>query len=304
MNHTFPFSRITTPCLVGIVHFGLSLLSVAEESESIVLLDSSLSHWDAFIGTPHKTVVGLPEGTEMSEDGMKGKPLGLNNDPKKVFSTFTENSMTVLKVSGEIYGGLTTKKEFANYHFETDFKWGDKKWEPRLDKKRDSGILYHCHGEHGKFWNVWQASLEFQVQEGDLGDYFGLCGTEVKARIDRSKGHSAHDPSQPWQEKPGYVGARPEPNMPHGQWNKLEIYVMGDSAIHIVNGEVVFSCADARTKAGAPLTAGELQIQCEGGECYYRNAKITPIKGYPQDLAAKSGLAVSGGIAQANAIAQ
>jgi Domain of Unknown Function (DUF1080) len=286
-------------CLISMV-----TLNAAEEAptasvtEPIELIDASLSQWDAFIGTPHKTVIGLPEGTEMSEDGMKGKPLGLNNDLKKVFSTLTENGVIVLKISGEIYGGLTTKKEFSSYHLETDFKWGEKKWEPRLDKKLDSGILYHCHGEHGKFWNVWQASLEYQVQEGDLGDYFGLCGTQVKARIDRSKGNSVHDPSQPWQEKPGYIGARPEPDKPNGQWNKLEIYVLGDSAIHIVNGEVVLSIADARTKEGEPLTSGEIQIQSEAAECYYKNMKITPIQAFPKDLAEKAGLSVTGGIAR------
>ena len=266
--------------------------------EALDLLDPSLSHWEAFIGTPHVTVTGLPEGTEMSPDGMKGKPLGLNNDPKKVFSTSTEDGTTVLKVSGEIYGGLTTKKEFSNYHYATEFKWGDRKWEPRLDKKRDSGILYHCHGEHGKFWNVWKASLEYQVQEGDLGDYFGLCGTEVKARVDRSKGNSIHDPSQPWQDKPGYIGARPEPDVPHGEWNKLELYVIGDSAIHVVNGEVVLSIADARTKDGTHLISGEIQIQSEAAECYYKNMKITPIKTFPKDLAEKAGLSITGGIAQ------
>lgn len=268
--------------------------------EGLDLLDPSLSHWEAFIGTPHVTVTGLPEGTEMSADGMKGKPLGLDNDPKKVFSTSTEGGTTVLKVSGEIYGGLTTKKEFSNYHYETEFKWGERKWEPRLDKKRDSGILYHCHGEHGKFWNVWQASHEYQVQEGDLGDYFGLCGTEVKARVDRSTGNSIHDPSQPWQDKPGYIGARPEPDVPQGGWNKLELYVLGDSAIHVVNGHVVLSIAEALTKQGEPLTSGEVQLQSEAAECYYRYMKITPIQSFPKNLAEKAGLSVNGGIARTN----
>jgi Domain of Unknown Function (DUF1080) len=282
--------RYITTCL-----FGAAAFASAETTE---LIDPSLSQWDTFIGTPHKTVTGLPEGTEMSEDGMKGKPLGLNNDPKKVFSTVTEDGVTVLKISGEIYGGLTTKKEFANYHFVTDFKWGDKKWEPRLDQKSDSGILYHCHGEHGKFWNVWKASLEYQVQEGDLGDFICLGGTDSKARVDRSKGNSIHDPSQPWQEKPGYTGARPKLNVPRDQWSKLEIYIIGDSAIHIVNGEVVLSIAEARTKAGEPLISGGIQIQSEAAECYYRNMKITPILTFPEDLAKKSGLTVTGGIAK------
>lgn len=265
--------------------------------EAIELLDVSLSHWEAFIGTPHSTVIGLPEGTLMSEDGMKGAPMGLNNDPKNVFSTYTEDGKIVLKVSGEIYGGLTTKKDFSNYHLKMEFKWGVKKWEPRLEKKLDSGILYHAHGVHGKFWNVWKASLEYQVQEGDLGDYFGLCGVQVRARIQKIEGGGAiYDPQEPWQDNPGYVGARPEPEFPNGQWNKLELYVMGDSAIHMVNGKVVMSIAEARTEKGDFLTSGQIQIQSEGAECYYRSMIIVPIQALPKDLARKAGLAIAGGI--------
>jgi hypothetical protein len=277
--------------------FCLVLSPLFAADEPIELLDTSLLHWEAFIGTPHSTVMGLPEGTSLSEDGMEGVPMGLNNDPKNVFSTFTEDGKVILKVSGEIYGGLTTKRDFSNYHFQTEFKWVSRKWEPRLDKKFDSGILYHAHGEHGKFWNVWKASLEYQVQEGDVGDYFGLCGVKVRARIKKSDGGGAiHDPLLPWQEDPGYVGARPESDLPNGQWNKLEIYVMGDSAIHIVNGEVVMSIAEARTEKGDCLTSGQIQVQSEGAECYYRSMIIAPIQAFPQDIARKAGLAVAGGI--------
>lgn len=38
-------------------------------------------------------------------------------------------------------------------------------------------------------------------------------------------------------------------------------------------------------------------IQSEAAECYYRKMRITPLKAFPEDLAAKAGLAVTGGIA-------
>ncbi|MDB4309667.1 DUF1080 domain-containing protein, partial [Akkermansiaceae bacterium] len=82
---------------------------------------------------------------------MKGTPLGLNNDPLKVFSVIAEDGHKVLKITGEIYGGLTTKEEFENYHITMQTKWGEKKWEPRLCDKRDSGLLLHCVGKHGAF---------------------------------------------------------------------------------------------------------------------------------------------------------
>jgi hypothetical protein len=46
-----------------------------------------------------------------------------------------------LKISGEVYGCVFTKKEYANYHFRLKVKWGDKKWHPRKKLLKDSGVL-------------------------------------------------------------------------------------------------------------------------------------------------------------------
>ena len=135
-------------------------------------------NWDIFIGVPHKTVKGI-RNVDPKSDGKKGKPLGLNNDPKNVFTFKEENGENILHISGEIYGALTSKQEYENYHLKLQFKWGEKVWEPRLLRERDSGILYHCYGPNDTFWNVWMSSQEFQVQKGDLGDYYGLGGTLI-----------------------------------------------------------------------------------------------------------------------------
>ena len=263
------------------------------ESKSIDLLDASLSQWEAFMGIPHSSVTGLPAGTFQSTDVTKGTPLGLNNDPKKVFSTFTENGTTVLHITGEIYGGLTTKQEFANYHLSMDFKWGDRKWEPRLKAKRDSGILYHCHGEHGAFWNVWKSCLEAQVQETDLGDMHLLAGPKAKSLF-RTLGEKQHvfDPQSPapWGYWTGHLSASAEPDRPHGEWNHLEVYVVGDSAVHLANGVVIMAIKDALDKNGNPLKSGQIQLQSEAAECFYRNIRLTPIRAFPADIAAKAGL--------------
>lgn len=58
-------------------------------SGQIQLLDASLSQWEVFVGVPHFSVTGLPEGTFQSKDVTQGTSLGLNNDPEKVFTTFT-----------------------------------------------------------------------------------------------------------------------------------------------------------------------------------------------------------------------
>ncbi|MEM9411218.1 MAG: family 16 glycoside hydrolase, partial [Planctomycetota bacterium] len=142
------------------------------------LIDKELSQWEIFVGVPHDSVQGLPEGTFQNSDVTKGQPMGLAN-PKNLYSVIEEDDELVLKITGEIYAGLTSKKSFENYHLQTKMRWGEKKWKPRLNQKRDSGILYHCQGKHGAFWNVWKSCLEFQVQESDLGDMITLAGPKV-----------------------------------------------------------------------------------------------------------------------------
>jgi hypothetical protein len=176
-------------------------------SISTDLLDASLSQWEVFMGVPHSSVTGLPKGTFQSGDVTNGTPLGLNNDPKKVFTTFVEDGTTVLHITGEIYGGLTTKKEYADHHFETDFKWGERKWEPRTNKVRDSGILYHCHGEHGAFWKVWKSCLEFQVQEKDSG------GPNPNPALGKKVIVPSSTPSQPLPGRTGRAISQRPPNL-------------------------------------------------------------------------------------------
>lgn len=270
-------------------YFTLAPAAAAEEATS--LFDPKLSRWEAFMGVPHESVEGLPPGTYQSKKVTEGTPLGLGNDPKKVFSVIHEGAVPVLRVSGEIYGGLTTKESFKDYHLSVEFKWGDRKWAPRTQAKRDSGLLYHCRGEHGAFWKVWKSCLEYQVQETDLGDLYPLAGTGAQSRfraIDEK--NRVFDASAPWGSPKGSVSAHPETDRPHGEWNLLEIYTLGDSAIHLANGKVVLALRSATSKGKPGLNSGQIQIQSEGAECFYRNLRLTKISSYPANIAKEAGI--------------
>lgn len=264
--------------------------STRQQDEWTNLLDTGLTHWEKFIGVPHYSVnlPNTPKG-----DGMNGTPLGLNNDPLIVFSTYTQDDgSVVLKVSGEIYGGLTTLKEYDNYHLQAEFRWGTKKYEPRLQAKRDNGILYHCYGTHGAFWNVWMNSHELQIQEGDFGDYFALGPvSRIPAYYDSVDNEHAwiYDNTvslQPFgRDNPGRCRRGVDRENPTGKWNKLELICSGDSSIHIVNGVVVLrmyrSQVQQASGAWTSLTKGKIQLQSEGAEAYYRNVRIRAISSVP-----------------------
>jgi len=271
-------------------------LTVKKDSDWEYLLDKDLSKWDVFIGVPHHTVDidGYEKG-----DGMNGTPLGLNNDPLNVYSTVEMDGETVLKVDGIIYGGLSTKKEYENYHLSMTFKWGEKKYEPRLDQKRDSGILYHCQDPHGAFWNVWMQSQEMQVQEGDCGDYYTIAGTGIDVKTDKKvvpgkkfdiytynpKGEYKHFKT----DEDGRCRKMVDAEKPLGEWNQLDLVCIGDKAYHIVNGTVVMvlenSVAYNKNDEATPLINGKIQIQSEAAEVYYKDIKIKSVKKLPKVFA-------------------
>lgn len=260
------------------------------------LLDKNLTKWDKFIGVPHKSV--NIEGVEKSDDGKTGVPLGMNNDPKNVFSVIEENGEELLYITGEIYGGLTSKQEYGNYHLKAEFKWGEKKWAPRLNQKRDNGILYHCNGPLGTFWNVWMSSLECQIQEGDFGDFIALNDVYGDVPADRlinekGKPYFVYNPKGDlvplkWGEgfEAGQASKSKLYEKPNGEWNTVEVICVGRTSIHIVNGHVVNVVKNARYDVEGktiPIESGKIQLQSEAAESYYKNIQIKPITEFPKN---------------------
>ncbi len=265
------------------------------------MFDKNFTHWENYVGVPHSSVV--LEGYPKSDNVTKGTPLGLNNDVKKVMTMIQENGEDILYITGEIYAGLTTLSEFSNYHFKVQFKWGEKKWAPRLKDKRDSGILYHARGAHGAFWNVWMESLELQVQETDMGDFVAL--NEVNGLIPAKKegkilkyvpgGDSiiVFGAKANAKRSEGYCHIPASVENPHGEWNTIELLCVGNNSIHVVNGKVVMVVRNTKQIVNGKeviLNSGKIQIQSEAAECYYKNAQIKAIYKFPAKFKKAAGL--------------
>lgn len=277
------------------------LISIAVFSQELTdkwtpLLTKDGKNFEKYIGIPHTSLTSLP-GVEKGNGTDKGKPLGLNNDPLNVFTIEMVDGQPVLHVSGEIFGGFSTKKEYGNYHFKAEYKWGEKKHEPRLNAKRDNGILFHGKPPHGQFWSVWYRAPEFQVQEGDTGDLYTLAGVgaDVRSRMKDTTNRRlgwAYDPTAPL--RAYATTGTPETHLshlkgnfekPNTEWNTIELYCFNDKAAYVVNGNVVMVLENIRTvlpgTAPTPLTNGHIQIQSEGAEAYYRNIQIKKLDKMP-----------------------
>ena len=250
-----------------------------------LLNDKDLSGWDTYLGAPFPAV---------GEDRTGVPPIGLNRDPQQVFRLVTEDGAPALRISGEQFGGISTVQAFANYHLQLQFKWGKQKWHPREKAKMDSGVLYHANGEHGADYGFWMQSQEFQVQEGDCGDYWGVAGAvfDVPAKKQGEKDW-VYDPKGELltfaEKSPNgrHCIKNPDGEKASGEWNTLDLYCSGDTAVHVVNGQLVMALYHSRRPEGAgmvPLTKGKIQLQSEGAEVFYRSIRLRPIGAIPQGM--------------------
>jgi hypothetical protein len=209
----------------------LPVVPARADDEAIKLFNGKdLSGWSIFIGHDPK------------------ENLDPRADPKGVFKV--EDG--VIHISGQEFGCLTTDKEFENYRVKLEFKWGKKKWPPRENAVRDSGILLHCVGPD----KVWTKSIECQIQEHDCGDFHCVSGTTIEVDGKVSKGR---------------VVKKTDAEKPTGEWNTIEVVCDGDKITNIVNGVVVNEATHASE------TKGRILLQSEGAEVYYRNIELQPL---------------------------
>jgi hypothetical protein len=241
--------------------------------------------WDTYLG-PDLDNSGKPVSTE---------PVGLNHDPKQVFSVIAENGENIIRVSGESWGALSTKKEFENYHLQLKFKWGALSWGQKKGKKKDSGLLYHSVGQYGADYGAWMRSQEFQIEEGNCGEYWGVAGgtadipvvkkPDMAAYIYSPQGTPATFSQGSKQGRHCMKGTDAENSS--GQWNTLDLYCHGDTSIHVVNGKVIMVLyRNRQVDKGqeSPLTKGKIQLQSEGAEIFFKGIKIQAIDKLPAEL--------------------
>jgi hypothetical protein len=201
--------------------------------------------------------------------------------------------------SSQPFGYFCTEKEFSNYHLRFQYKWGTKKFAPKLDANRDAGLLFHAHGKDG----VWPDSVECQIQETDTGDIFTVR-TRVETYADpkttnvvvnvvtnqQTKVVSTNHNFRPrflakeeggvkvvQGDESGVKRVHRGSNREVDGWNTVEVIARGDSAVYVINGHTNNLVTKMEHKVGdkwEPLTKGKILLQQEGAEVFYRNIEI------------------------------
>lgn len=222
------------------------------------------------------------------------QPIGLNHDPDNVFTVVPQDGQKVIRISGEDVGGIISTGEYSDYHLQVLFKWGTRTWGQKKGKKKDSGLLYHSTGAYGADFGAWMRSHEFQVQEGDCGDYWGCAGAtaDIPAKKINDTDY-VYDPAGTWYtfRADSPVGRHciksSDAERPAGQWNTLDLYCHGDTSVQIVNGRVMmvlYHLSQVLDGQLQPLIRGRIQLQSEGAEVFYKAVRIQPIDRIPAKL--------------------
>jgi hypothetical protein len=292
--------------------FFVPALQAGEKAKSL-FNGKDLTGWDTWLGKPIgvdpaiNLVKDYVKASNLSEEKQKSllaelgalpkslsEPVGLNKDPLKVYTVAEVDGKPAIRISGQIFGAITTKDEFENYHLTLEFKWGQKKWPPRENVVRDSGLLYHCVGPQGAQGTFWMRSQELQIQEKDCGDYWSVAGAIVDVEGERKDGKGpitfkkgGQKFTVPTKETGSRIIKAPDAEKPSGQWNTVELYCFGQTSVHIVNGKVNMILTGSRHVVNGkemPLTKGKIQLQSEGAEVFYRNVSVRSIDRIPDEL--------------------
>jgi hypothetical protein len=224
-------------------------------------------------------------------------------DPNRVFSVVDRiDGAPAIRISGQGFGGLITRQEYAEYRLVVEFRWGLLTWGSRAGRARDSGVLVHCQGRDGntgrEFNGPWMRSIEAQIIEGGVGDLILVEGRDengqritptltATAGVDRD-GETVYDPQgaprefrsgrinwfgrdPDWADRLGFRGRQDVESLP-GEWTRLEVVCARDRITNIVNGKVV------NVGMRPSVTQGKILLQSEGAEIYFRRVELEPLE--------------------------
>ena len=274
--------RLTLPLLLCSIALAFT---VAKKDRWTQLYNGKdLSGWDTYIR------INPEDQNKPTADQL----TGLNKDPQHVFTVVKDGGENVIRVSGENWGAIISKSEYENYHLQLQFKWGALSWGPKKGQKKDSGLLYNSVGKYGADGGSWMRSQEFQIEEGNTGDYWGCAGGEADIPADKKSETSyVYNPAGAMtvfsqDSKQGrHCIKQGDAENPSGQWNTLDLYTHGDTSIHVVNGKVMMVLYHNRQMDNGQetlLTKGRIQLQSEGAELFYRHIQIQSIDHLPTEL--------------------
>ncbi|MGJ8651017.1 MAG: 3-keto-disaccharide hydrolase [Opitutaceae bacterium] len=252
------------PCLLALLSFAYPV--IAEDGFKLLFNGKDLSGWLS--------------AREQATEGAGRFSVNLDEQAIHVYA----NESTETKQDIDY---LYTESEYSDYVLKLEYKWLEKRFEPRPTHDRDSGLLFHVHGDLLK---VWPKCLEMQLGESSAdktkdryatGDLW-VIGRDVHVMNARNK-DDFYVPGLPLvpvgtthSYDKSYITEANE--KAHGEWNEITLTVRGGKeAIFELNGKVVNQISQMTYLVDdqrVPLDHGRIGLQAEYAELLYRNIRI------------------------------
>ncbi|MDR1780323.1 MAG: DUF1080 domain-containing protein [Tannerella sp.] len=254
-----------TKLFIGITLIA-SVLSCSQKKSGTATTDSSAARtalpevlqnhsekeaFTALTGSDAKPIA-LFNGKNLSGWYIFTQQYGPDNDVENQF--LIEDG--VLHLDGQPMGYVCTRNSYGNYYLKVVFRWGEKKYPPREDHVRDSGVLYHIPDTVSN--KLWPIAVEYQIQEGDCGDYW-LIGT-------------TGDSPNAQESTPGRFIRTANYENPAGEWNTVEIICYDNKSEHYLNGHLVNQASNLN------VSEGKILLQLEGAEIFYQTVEMWKLK--------------------------
>jgi hypothetical protein len=211
---------------------------------------------------------------------------GKNKDPKGIFKV--EDGMIHIvdypKPDGDSDDGyLGTNQEYQNVRIHAEYKWGPRRFS---ELKKNSGLLYLAVGPD----TVYPTSLEFQIEESDVGDLWMVNGAAATAFLIA--------PTMPMFDDDMGTGTYIRSALGHSNrvlksgdfedrngWNTVEVILNRNDATQLVNGRIINHARDIQQPDPnnpahmIPLKSGKILLEAEdSSEIWFRNVRVKPIK--------------------------
>jgi hypothetical protein len=183
-----------------------------------------------------------------------------------------------------------TRNSYKDYVLHIEYKWGDKKFAPRMNRLKDAGLVFHIYKDAP---NSWPHGIECQIEDKDVADLW-LISSRADVTVKDAAQRPNPDPLQDGQpayapdgqkrtfgDHDKYVRVRHAANLEHPGWNSVDVVVRGDSAVFLVFGHPDMRVTGMKKWTGdrwVPLTEGKILFQAEFAEIWYRNIKIRPVR--------------------------
>ena len=154
---------------------------------------------------------------------------------------------------GRPFGLLRTKESYENYVLTLQWRWTE-------SIAGDSGVFVHTTDEDGSFGHP--KSIEINLFRDHAGEFMAWGpDLDVSNEDQRKMNHVYKIMTDESAEKE------------MGEWNRLEITCKGNEILVKVNGKLVNHATNCTVSKGA------ICLESRGTLLFFRNVKLTPIKG-------------------------